>query len=375
LNALYGIDLASARCDRHLVRDVWGSAVYRGLRVGGGSHDGRLERVAFSYGPWAEGGRFKNARTPEASERLAEYFFENSVQYTFGDCAGEKTWGLVGFKPRIHFQFVAEDDRSCRAAEFWLSMHDVAKQTCLKLEAGGPIELLGYFGTGSGQQTFNWFEMDPKFQGPLAIHGETIEPKFLNHPFNVRPDQVRFFGERSLTATATMSANAPGTDPGKAVDGDPRTWWEAPAGSVLEADLGSAQWLNRVRLESAGPFLGLDHNSQKAELLLSMDGQNFKSAAILYLRSGGAKQLRADSWGDIPLIPPMQARYARLRVIEPGSSETIRVAGFHLFAADSSTLAFAAPTASRPDQPDLAQQAVQQKEPAQTSPAPGVVVP
>ena len=379
LNALYGIDLASARCDRHLVRDVWGSAVYRGLRVGGGSHDGRLERVAFSYGPWAEGGRFKNARTPQASERVAEYFFENSVQYTFGDCAGEKTWGLVGFKPRIHFQFVAEDDRSCRAAEFWLSMHDVAKETCLKLEAGGPIELLGYFGTGSGQQTFNWFEMDPKFQGPLAIHGETIEPKFLNHPFNVRPDQVRFFGERSLTATATVSANAPGTDPGKAVDGDPRTWWEAPAGSVLEADLGSAQWLNRVRLESAGPFLGLDHNSQKAELLLSMDGQNFKSAAILYLRSGGAKQLRADSWGDIPLIPPTQARYARLRVSEPGSSETIRVAGFHLFAADSAAPAFAAPTASRPDQTDIAQQAVQQavqqKEPAQTSPAPGVVVP
>jgi hypothetical protein len=110
-----------------------------------------------------------------------------------------------------------------------------------------------------------------------------------------------------------------------------------------------------------------------------MDGRNFKSAAVLYLRSGGAKQLRADSWGDIPLIPPMQARYARLRVIEPGSSETIRVAGFHLFAADSSTLAFANPTASRPDKPDIAQQAVQQavqqKEPAQTSPEPGVVVP
>jgi hypothetical protein len=74
-------------------------------------------------------------------------------------------------------------------------------------------------------------------------------------------------------------------------------------------------------------------------------------------------------------IPPTQARDARLRVIKPGSSETIRVAGFHPFAADSAAPAFATPTASRPDQPDIAQQAVHEKEPAQSSPAPGVVAP
>jgi arylsulfatase A-like enzyme len=373
LNALYGIDLASARCDRHLVRDVWGSAVYRGLRVGAGSRDGRLERVAFSFGPWAEAGRFRDVRTSESKERLAEYLFENSVHYTFGDCVGEKTWGLVGFKPRIHFQFVSEDNEFCRESEFWLTMHDVAKETCLKFEAGGSMDLFGFFGTGSGQQTFNWFEMDPKFQGPLRVHGETIEPKFINHALHVRPDQVRFFGERSLTEKATVTASASQTDPGKAVDRDRATWWEAPAGSVLDADLGSAHFLNRVRLESAGFLTGLENNSEKAELLLSMDGEHFKSAAILYLRSGGAKQRHADSWGDIPLFPPIQARYARLRVMDSG--QIIRVAGFHLFEADPSALTFAHPASFLIELSDSAHQTENGKAAAQPPSGPGVAAP
>ena len=56
VNACYGIDLASAQCDNHLVRGLWGTTFFNGIAVGGGSKNGRLEQICFSFGPWLEAG-------------------------------------------------------------------------------------------------------------------------------------------------------------------------------------------------------------------------------------------------------------------------------------------------------------------------------
>ncbi|MBT4820280.1 MAG: hypothetical protein HN742_08810 [Lentisphaerae bacterium] len=334
LNATYGIDLAAHRCDDHLVRDVWGTALYKGIHVSGGSRNGRLERVAWSYGPWAEAGRLaKSERSSERTRKLAAFHHEHSVHYTFGDCVGQKTWGLVGFYPRYHFHFVEENGRGCRDAEFWLSMHDVARETCLKLDAGGPIDMLGYFGTGSGDKTHNWFETSPAFHGPLHVYGKSIQPKFINHPITAARNAVRFFNECSLTTgrTVSASATAAGSDPRRAVDRDPRTWWEAPADALLDVDLGTETLLNRVSIEGAGRFLQLPLNTVTAELLVSSDGTNFRRATVLYARPGGKHQPVPHSWVDIPILPPVMARHVRLRVADPGADGVIRVAGFDVF--------------------------------------------
>ncbi len=329
LNATYGIDLATHRCDSHLVRDLWGTAFFKGIHVGGGSRDGRLERVAFSYGPWAEAGRLKaGLKTPERTRKLAAFHYEHSVHYTFGDCAGEKTWGLVGFHPRYHFHFVDEDGRNCRGAEFWMSMHDVARETCLKLDAGGAIEFLGYFGTGGRDRAHNWFETAPEFKGPLTVYGKTIQPMFVNHPIRDGADVVRFRNETSLTAGRV--ATGAGKGPQRALDRDPRTWWEASAGSHLDVDLGERFVLSRVAIEGAGRFLDLSKNTVSAQLLVSDNGRNYKPVATLNARPGGAKQPHTHSWIDVPIAPPVAARYVRLKVTDPGSDGVIRVASFDL---------------------------------------------
>ncbi len=333
LNATHGIDLATRRCDNHLVRDLWGTAFFKGIHVGGGSRNGRLERVAWSYGPWAEPGRLKGIATKETKDRLAEFHYEHSVHYTFGDCVGQKAWGLVGFYPRIHFHFIPENGKACRDAEFWMSMHDVAREACLKLDAGKRIDLLGYFGTGGRDKKHNWFETGPEFRGPLNVHAKTIQPTFLNHPVTAAREAVRFFNERSLTTgrPATASPTAQGSDPKLAVDNDPRTWWEAPAKSLLDVDLGDSFKLTRVQVESAGRFLKLSLNTVSAELLTSNDGRNYKLAARLNARPGGKRQPVTRSWIDIPILPPVVARHVRLKVTDPGEGGVTRVAGFDVF--------------------------------------------
>jgi len=340
LNATYGIDLATNRCDDHLVRDLWGTALFKGIHVGGGSRNGRLERIAWSYGPWAEPGRLaKSVRSQERTQKLAAFHHEHSTHYTFGDCVGEKTWGLVGFYPRVHYHFVDQDGRGCRDAEFWMSMHDVARETCLKLDAGERIEMLGYFATGGRDKKHNWFEAGPTFRGPLLVYGKTIEPRFVNHAITAGSGTVRFLNERSLATdrTATATATAPGSDPGYAVNRDPRTWWEAPAGALLDVDLGAETLVDRVSIEGAGRFLQLPLNTVKAQLLVSSDGTDFKRAALLNARIGGAKQPHTHSWIDIPILPPVVAHHVRLRVTDPGTDGVIRVASFDVFGAAQAT--------------------------------------
>jgi len=340
LNATYGIDLATNRCDDHLVRDLWGTALLEGIRVGGGSRNGRLERIAWSYGPWAEAGRLaEGVRSRERTQKLAEFHYTHSTHYTFGDCAGEKAWGLVGFYPRVHYHFMDEDGRACRDAEFWLSMHDVARETCLKLEAGGPIELLGYFGTGGRDKAHNWLETSPAFSGPLNVYAKTIQPTFINHPVSATHDAVRFLNERSLTTGRAVSASATAaeSDPRHAVDRDPRTWWEAPAGALLDVDLGTETLLDRVSIEGAGRFLELPLNTVTAEILVSSDGAEFERAAVLDARPGGEHQPVAHSWVDIPIVPSVMARHVRLRVTDPGTDGVIRVASFDVFGATRAT--------------------------------------
>ena len=214
-----------------------------------------------------------------------------------------------------------------------MSIHDVARETCLKLDAGERIELLGYFGTGGRDKTHNWFETSPAFKGPLLVYGKTIEPRFINHAVTAGPDIVRFLNERSLTTGRAViaSATAPGSDPKHAVDRNPRTWWEAPAGALLDVDLGAGMLLDRVSIEGAGRFLQLPLNTVKAELLASSNGADFKRVALLNARIGGAKQPHTHSWVDIPILPPVAARHVRLRVTDPGADGVIRVASFDVF--------------------------------------------
>ncbi|MBI2300501.1 MAG: discoidin domain-containing protein [Armatimonadetes bacterium] len=322
VNAVYGIDLASRRCDGHVVVGVWATALRTGITVGGGSRGGRLERLAFSHGPWSEAGRFAAVRSEAAVKGIADYRQTHCTDFTFGDCSGERAWGLVGFLPNRHFHFRRDRGRGCMDAEFWMTMHDVGREVDVQADAGEDIHLLGYFGTGSGGGVHNWLEVGDGFRGPLHVYAKTIQQPFWNHPLTWRPEQVHLHDEVSLTTgrPAVASATQPDSRAAWAVDRNVRTLWEAPAGSTLTVDLGGEFTVDRFGLENAGLVRAGRVNTLRAELRVSLDGEQFEPAAVL--------NPNGFAWADMP-VDPVSARFVRLVVTDAGSADgLIRVATF-----------------------------------------------
>jgi len=322
LNSYLGIDLATYQCDAHTVVGVWGSVYKKGIDVGGGSRGGRLERLAFSYGTLTESGRFASQVSKQSTQAIADYTFNNSIHYSFGDCEGERGWGLFGFYPAVHFHFYKGRGRGCVGAEFWQSIHDVPNKANVIADAGENVDLIGYFGTDRG--TGNWLQVGPDFAGPLNVFGRMVNPNFQNQPLNCTLRQVRFYDEVSLVTGKKASADhsLPGSSPDGAIDRDPTTMWQAPSGSYLEVDLGDVRTIDRCRVEGSGMQLAKQLNLLQAELRVSLDGRSFTSACVM------------DSHGsvctDVP-IEPVQARYVRLYVPNPGGDDVIRVASFDVF--------------------------------------------
>ena len=326
INSYSGIDLASFRCNLHVVRDVWGSVMRNGIQIGGGSYGGKLDRIAFSYGPWMESWLVTpSERQAVTMEGVVNYFREHSVEYRFGNCNHEEAWGLAGFDPRTHIQFVQENGAGCSNVKIWLSLLDVANRNLIDLEAGNHISFIGLWGTGgAGGGDTNWIRASAKFHGPLDIYSQTIQPTFLKHPVLFRQEQVRIHEEVSLTTCRHASADSsfPHHRPDLAVDGDPYTYWKAKSGCWLQVDMGRIELVNRFDIQSAGFMKKRLLNAQQAVLYLSSDGLHFQKAGVL--------ETNGEAWGSRP-FEPTSARYARLVVTRPGKDRIIRIASFQVF--------------------------------------------
>ena len=124
---------------------------------------------------------------------------------------------------------------------------------------------------------------------PWTIRGNgprvwAVDLTFMRHQLGDRRDQVQVFGEVSL---ATGKPATPGPDPTtcrnpeSAVDRDPDTFWQGPAGSWLQVDLGGVRTLGRFGVASAWASFGKDSYVRRCELQVSEDGASFTTADTL----------------------------------------------------------------------------------------------
>ena len=337
VNACYGIDLASARCDNHLVRGLWGTTFFNGIAVGGGAKNGRLEQICFSYGPWLEAGRAQLLWTAELKSALPEFWQNHCTAYRFGGSIGEKAWGLCAFLPDVHFH-VLPDGGGIRDAEFWQTMHDVGKSANILCEGGGGIKLFGYFGSGGRDGKHNWLEVKDSFKGPIVFYAKTIQQSFINHPFDFTDSQVEFHDEISLAEgkKVSASATAAGSEPSNTLDRNPRTLWIAPSGSTLTVDLGAVKTINRFAIENAGLFADAALNTVEAELHVSVDGTTFVEAGRVSAQRNERHEIVPLAWFDVP-VAPAPARYVKLAVTKPGADGNISIASFQVFEDANST--------------------------------------
>ena len=318
VNACYGIDLAAAQCDNHLVRGLWGTAYYNGLAVGGGSANGVLEHICFSFGPVESWPMAQSQYNPA----LQSFWETNCTAYQFGRAVGEKAWGLDSFDPNLHFEFTTTGG-GMQHAQFWQTMHDVGHRANILCEGGADIKFFGYFGTGSGRGVNNWLEVTSSFGGPITFYGKAIQQPFINHPYDFTNAQVTFHNEVSLTEGKAVSASA-GSNSSNVVDRNPGTLWIAPSGSTVAVDLGAVYMINRFAIENAGLYLPENLNTIMAQLNVSVDGVSFVKAGQCDNSS------YPSAWYDVP-IAPTSARYVQLAVTGSGSDGTIRAASFQVF--------------------------------------------
>jgi hypothetical protein len=319
VNAWFGIDLEANRNDNFLVRDLWATVYYKGIDVGGGSVGGKLERLAFSGGPLAESVWYRDQNTPEAKEALLQFIKNNSIYYSFGASSNLTAWGLVGFQPDIQCRFYEQNGESTQHAEFWMSLFDVVGTFTIKAEQGSEVDWYGFFATSWGY--LNWLNVDPAFQGPMRFYAKTIHQPHQTSAFTFTEPQVRFFDEVSLTTGKAASADrtASGSSPANAVDRNSRTFWEAPAGSVLEVDLGAVLNIDRFDVESV-LFQDPSQIITRAELHASADGVHFVPVAT--------NSTSGYYWMSMP-VKKTPARYVRL--VAQSGAVTLKVAGFNLF--------------------------------------------
>ncbi len=338
VNACYGIDLASVPCDHHLVRGLWGTTFFNGIAVGGGSKNGRLEHICFSFGPWLEAGRAQPMMSVASKSAMEKFWQNNCTAYRFGRSTGEKSWGLSAFLPDVHFHFLP-DGGGMRDAGFWQTMHDVGKSANILCEDGANIRFFGYFGSGGRDGKHNWLEVKDSFKGPIAFYAKTIQQSFINHPFDFTESQVEFHDEVSLAdgKKASASATAAGSQPANALDRNPRTLWIAPSGSNLTVDLGAVKTINRFAIENAGLFADAALNTVEAQLHVSVDGTTFVEAGRVSAHRNARHEIVPLAWFDVP-VAPTPARYVKLVVTNSGADGNIRVASFQVFEDAGSTV-------------------------------------
>ncbi|MHB1457537.1 MAG: discoidin domain-containing protein, partial [Armatimonadota bacterium] len=332
LNSVNGIDLATNRCDNHIVKGMWATALLKGINVGGNSHDGKLEHMGFSVGTYGESGRISSIKTAEGNEAIRMFIANNMIGYSFGDCVNEQTWGLVTFLPQTHYLFYKDKGEGCTDSKFWVSMHDVGLLYNVRAESGRNISLIGYFGPGSGIEKYNWLEIGKDFKGPMKVYAKTAQQTGINHPYDFTPEQVIFYNEKTLATDGKASASQTesSNNAANAVDRDERSFWQAPAGSYLEVDLGKVRNITGFGFVSAGMYFDLKLNALEADLQVSTDGKSFTKVGTAYARPGGAAQPHTYSWAD-EAIEPVSARYVRLYVTKPGDDNKIRISTFNVY--------------------------------------------
>ncbi len=268
------IDFGTFRCDDHYVSGIEGTAFNTGLFVGGGSEDGRLERVLISRG-LSQG--FRNLDDP-AIAILSAYTRQNTVPFVFGNCTRETTFGLDSFDVKIGWQMLA-DGGGCTDSTFWQPSSDTTSQAGYLFEGGDNLRLVG---VEAGSSSGTSFVSSASFAGSVDVYGTMSWGNAINR--DLSGGVFRFHNERSLTLgkTATASSSASADEgPASAVDGSEFTKWVSATSGTnwLQVDLNQPSEIDRWVVRHAGTNAEPDNlDTISFAIQVSDDGVTFSSA-------------------------------------------------------------------------------------------------
>lgn len=170
-NAWNGMDFTSEKSDNFVVRGVWGTCMNSGLEVGGGSDNGRISCVFFTFGTWWE----SIARGYD----LSLYSYANSIGFTFGDCSNIQVLSAATFGLSRGLRFLKEDGGIPENISILRSLIDTPYGiVCLDLQAGNNLSFVGV-STGTHPTPANGrvstaITVGDKFDGKARLYGQNI---------------------------------------------------------------------------------------------------------------------------------------------------------------------------------------------------------
>ena len=170
-NAWNGMDFASEKSDNFVVRGVWGTCMNSGLEVGGGSENGRISCVFFTFGTWWEA----IARGYD----LSFYSYANSIGFTFGDCNDIQVLSASTFGLSRGLRFLEESGGIPENISILRSLVDTPYGiVCMDLQTGNNLSFVGVstgtHPTPESGRVSTAVTVGDNFDGKARIYGQNI---------------------------------------------------------------------------------------------------------------------------------------------------------------------------------------------------------
>lgn len=335
INGYDAIDLATNRCDRFYVGDVWGTDMRYGIRIGAGSDGGIVEGTLFTYGIWQE---TKGLHSDPNLETMRDLFRQNSIAYAFGDCTNFTGWSLFSFGSRVGTWFYEEGGKSAENALIYrLGLDTPWCETSLKIDQAVSV---GIYGLSSASHVGAGVLESAELTGVVNIYGQNLWGGAGNEIRNTGKVNIYaafngFFsdGRNVQVPIEAVKASSEGFS-NEFVQDNVRdqfryTCWQPDSGDKnpsLTFTLTSEQTIRSVVISHGSARSG-DWRSDAAEYTIqaSTDGKNWNNVLKV---TGNGSQVAVHS------IPATTARYFRIVFAESRYDVPLEVADVKFLTAE-----------------------------------------
>jgi hypothetical protein len=171
VNAYQGIRVgAPGWSELHLIRNVFGCVLRRGVQVDGCSDIGRIENVHFNPHYWQRSG---HPSIPQDGQdhtmETAAYMWDNLEAFTFGRTDWQYCTNTFVFAAKVGYRFISTKSGACNGQ--FLGIGADACKTCVQVDGMQPIGLQitnGEFTSFSGEPNTAVI-VGPGVQGSVAL--------------------------------------------------------------------------------------------------------------------------------------------------------------------------------------------------------------
>ena len=165
-NGYVGVDFYTNRCDDFQILGLWANSASEIVRVGGGSENGRMEYIWFTWGAWG-------LKIPDKDDqdKAASYSSTHSTGIRFGDLKNLSGYSVGGFGTAYGVIFDRQTANGVENMLFIRMVLDIHNgTTAAQLKYGNNLVWVGY-ASGNGVGGARQLIVEDSFDGKARLYG------------------------------------------------------------------------------------------------------------------------------------------------------------------------------------------------------------